>query len=188
MKSSVFLAASGALLALASPVDLKKKRDLEVVYDTVYTTVYVTDPPPTATMFAAGAHSIPTISSSSPPPPPPPSTTSTTPSPTPVADTPAPAAPEPSTPAAAQVQAETSTPAAQAATPTDYASTGVYHHNLHRSNHSAPALAWDDTYAGYAQTVAESCVFAHNLYVLILAQTLHHAHGSRISFADTTTF
>ncbi|CAK7565370.1 MAG: hypothetical protein SEPTF4163_003286 [Sporothrix epigloea] len=46
--------------------------------------------------------------------------------------------------------------------PTDFASTAVYHHNLHRSNHSAPAVSWNTDLASYAATVAASCVFAHD--------------------------
>lgn len=52
---------------------------------------------------------------------------------------------------------------APAASPTDLASTAVYHHNIHRANNSAPAMTWGSTYAGYAATVAASCKFAHDL-------------------------
>jgi len=34
-------------------------------------------------------------------------------------------------------------------------------HNQYRSQHSAPALTWDDTLASYAQSHASSCVFQH---------------------------
>lgn len=47
--------------------------------------------------------------------------------------------------------------------PTDYASTGLYHHNCHRRNHTADYLSWDDTLAGYAKTIAEGCVFKHDM-------------------------
>jgi hypothetical protein len=49
------------------------------------------------------------------------------------------------------------------ATPSDYASTVVYHHNIHRRNHSSPDVVNDATLAGYAATVASSCKFAHDL-------------------------
>lgn len=52
---------------------------------------------------------------------------------------------------------------ASAAKPSDLASTAVYHHNIHRTNNSAPAMTWGSTYAGYAATVAASCKFAHDL-------------------------
>jgi len=41
----------------------------------------------------------------------------------------------------------------------------VYHHNLHRSNHSADAVEWDDGLAATAQKIANTCVYAHNTYV-----------------------
>jgi len=59
--------------------------------------------------------------------------------------------------------ASSTTEAASTASPTDYSSTAVYHHNIHRSNHSASAVTYNDTLASYAATVAASCVFAHNL-------------------------
>lgn len=44
----------------------------------------------------------------------------------------------------------------------DYKSTVLFHHNVHRSNHSAPALTYDDTLAGYAAELAKTCVFKHD--------------------------
>ncbi|CAK7236241.1 hypothetical protein SCUCBS95973_009541 [Sporothrix curviconia] len=117
-------------------------------------------------------------------PPPPPPTTTTTPPPAPTTTTDIPqaetititegaAATTAATvnqPAAAAPEVESSSPAAQTTTtaaastePTDFASTAVYHHNLHRSNHSAPAVSWNSDLASYAATVAATCVFAHDL-------------------------
>ncbi|KAK3366368.1 CAP domain-containing protein [Podospora didyma] len=45
----------------------------------------------------------------------------------------------------------------------DYQGTALYHHNVHRANHSAPAVTWGQTYADFAATVAKSCRFAHDL-------------------------
>ncbi|KAL7800082.1 CAP domain-containing protein [Trichoderma ceciliae] len=45
----------------------------------------------------------------------------------------------------------------------DYQSAMLNEHNVHRANHSAPALAWDDTLAGFAHTTASGCVFAHDM-------------------------
>ncbi|KAH9888727.1 scp-like extracellular protein [Xylariomycetidae sp. FL2044] len=45
----------------------------------------------------------------------------------------------------------------------DMPSAAVYHHNLHRSNHSAPELTWDNTLAGYAANTAATCVFKHDM-------------------------
>ncbi|RFU28038.1 hypothetical protein B7463_g8302, partial [Scytalidium lignicola] len=53
-------------------------------------------------------------------------------------------------------------PAAPAA-PTDFSSTVVDQHNYHRLNHSAGAVSWDSGLASYAQTVASSCHYAHDL-------------------------
>lgn len=74
-------------------------------------------------------------------------------------------APAPTT-SSTSVKVATPSVAAQdapAATPSDLASTAVYHHNIHRANNSAPAMTWGSTYAGYAATVAASCKFAHDL-------------------------
>lgn len=46
-----------------------------------------------------------------------------------------------------------------------YKDTIVYHHNLHRANHSAPDLKWDLSLAASAKEIARSCVFAHNMTV-----------------------
>lgn len=37
------------------------------------------------------------------------------------------------------------------------------HHNIHRRNHSAEDLTWDDTLAEYAETTAKTCIWAHSL-------------------------
>ncbi|KAL5086769.1 hypothetical protein Trisim1_008680 [Trichoderma cf. simile WF8] len=64
-------------------------------------------------------------------------------------------------PAAASPKPAASSPAP--ASGNDYSSIVVNEHNIHRANHSAPDLAWDTTLAGYAQTIAEGCVFAHDM-------------------------
>jgi len=46
-----------------------------------------------------------------------------------------------------------------------YKKTVLKHHNVHRSNHSAPNIAWGSNMAKWAQTVAEGCVWKHNTYV-----------------------
>ena len=35
-------------------------------------------------------------------------------------------------------------------------------HNIHRDNHSALALAWNETLANYAEETAKTCVYAHS--------------------------
>lgn len=50
------------------------------------------------------------------------------------------------------------------ASPTDYPSTVLYHHNIHRANHTGTnPMTYSTTLAGYAAQVASSCKFAHNL-------------------------
>lgn len=49
--------------------------------------------------------------------------------------------------------------------PTDYAATVIHHHNVHRNNHSAPAIQWDSGLASTAAEIASSCVYAHNTKV-----------------------
>nr|POF17733.1 putative pathogenesis-related protein [Quercus suber] len=48
------------------------------------------------------------------------------------------------------------------AKPTSYEEIAVYHHNIHRANHSAPDIAWSDDLASTAATIAASCVYAHD--------------------------
>ncbi|KAL8996180.1 MAG: hypothetical protein Q9169_004246 [Polycauliona sp. 2 TL-2023] len=43
-----------------------------------------------------------------------------------------------------------------------YKSAVLEHHNIHRSNHSADPLQWDDTLASYAEQVAKKCVYDHD--------------------------
>ncbi|KAK4150062.1 protein PRY2 [Chaetomidium leptoderma] len=52
--------------------------------------------------------------------------------------------------------------AAAAAEPSDYPSTAVFHHNVHRLNHSASALIWSPTLARYAQTLVNTCHYGLN--------------------------
>lgn len=39
---------------------------------------------------------------------------------------------------------------------------GLSHHNVHRANHSAPDLLWDEDLASYAAITAKTCNFAHD--------------------------
>lgn len=148
MKSSLLLL-SGASIAAALP-----KVDIVVETDIVYYTV--TQEVTTVQTLAANNPPAPNLNVKVTP------TTSTV---IPVvtvtidADELAPAAATSSTSSTVKV----ATPSAPAATPSDLASTAVYHHNIHRTNNSAPAMTWGSTYAGYAATVAASCKFAHDL-------------------------
>lgn len=175
---TAFTLAAFAAGALAVPY----KRDVITNYDVVYVTDVVTvtagQATPTPQVFShfhhAHAHphsttvieQVSTEAESTYQAPPPSSTPST--SSTPVAEpvttqqpTSTYVAPTTSS-SAAQVYTSTS---AAAAAPTSYQDICVYHHNLHRSNHSAPDVAWSDDLASSAQQIAESCVYAHNTYV-----------------------
>lgn len=41
----------------------------------------------------------------------------------------------------------------------------LYHHNVHRANHSAPDLSWNQDLADIAATIGQSCYFGHKMYV-----------------------
>lgn len=44
----------------------------------------------------------------------------------------------------------------------DYENMVLFHHNVHRANHSADALTWNQTLADSAYALAELCEFRHN--------------------------
>ena len=52
--------------------------------------------------------------------------------------------------------------AAPSTRPTGYAEIITRQHNVHRANHSAPEIQWSDDLAATANTIASSCVYAHN--------------------------
>lgn len=178
MKTSIFLAATGAILAAAGPVIQARRIFTNVVTVEQWVTTTVTDRRFKAkhTKFVLGGVRIrPTSTSSSS------SSTSTEISSTSTAEpatTPAPAVdPTPAAPAPPvnyspapapiidiPVNPPSNPPAAPAAPAgDDYVSTLLYHHNVHRSNHSAPSLTWGDDLAGFALTTAKKCVFEHDL-------------------------
>lgn len=45
----------------------------------------------------------------------------------------------------------------------DYQKSCVDQHNKHRSNHSAPAIEWDDDLASSAQQIVNTCVWGHSM-------------------------
>ncbi|KAH6855410.1 CAP domain-containing protein [Chaetomium sp. MPI-CAGE-AT-0009] len=200
MKSSVFLATCGAILAAASPILQGRKLYIKTDVVTEWVTVTVTDGDTSTTFRRPSPRPQPTTTTTPaepstttlPPPPPPPASSpepvveaasqptskpepQPSPKPTPVvkpavpSPDPAPApAPSPD-PAPAPAPSPDPAPAPapsptkdETTKPSDYSSTAVYHHNVHRFNHSANALQWDDEIAGYAKTLAERCVFEHD--------------------------
>ena len=44
-----------------------------------------------------------------------------------------------------------------------YSGLVLRHHNVHRANHSAENLDWNSTLADFAEKVAMSCVWGHNV-------------------------
>ena len=54
----------------------------------------------------------------------------------------------------------------QQPTPVDtgYEATALFHHNLHRRNHSAPNVVWSANLRGTAKKIADGCVYAHDMY------------------------
>ena len=47
-------------------------------------------------------------------------------------------------------------------TPKGYASIAVHHHNVHRRNHSSPAIQWSADLAATAAKITSGCIFAHD--------------------------
>lgn len=69
----------------------------------------------------------------------------------------------PATYAASKPKSTPSNPTGAA--PTGYNDLVVYHHNLHRANHSCPDVEWSDDLYSSALEIAQSCVYAHNTKV-----------------------
>ncbi|KAK8104548.1 uncharacterized protein PG998_011581 [Apiospora kogelbergensis] len=182
MKSSIFIAGASAAMAFAMPAD---KREIHTQVDVVYEwdTVTVTagsepTPAPVAkqAFYAAGSQpkqqqkqnypvqkapepdvvvvtvEIVTITEGAPEP-----TVYS------VAPSPQAPAPQPSTQQApAPVASDYPTPNRPVAA-NNMESASVDSHNMHRSNHSAPAATWNSRIAGYAANTAATCKYAHDM-------------------------
>lgn len=74
----------------------------------------------------------------------------------------APAPTEAPAPSEAPVTSEAAAPAPTSGRPTGYADLVLRHHNVHRANHSAPALVWDENLAAIAREIGSSCEYKHN--------------------------
>jgi len=122
-------------------------------------------PPPTSTTTVNAVAPVPATTSSSSVPPqnnyvaPPPSTSSTSTSST----VPPYVAPSQNN----HLAASSSTAPAPASTPTDNSYQGqvLYHHNVHRSHHSASPLEWDSGLEACAQALANKCVYQHDVSI-----------------------
>ncbi|RYP45391.1 hypothetical protein DL768_008249 [Monosporascus sp. mg162] len=201
MRTSIFITAASAALALAGPVEKRKYvTTVEVHYETVTVTEGVEPSTPTPLIGAKQRPQPSTYEVVAPEP--------TTKAPEPTTEVPEPTTeapevvvvttyigqpapePEPTTPVVTvEPPAEPSTyepepeptvvaPTTEEAsvTPTsvtasqptapvddDFEGNAIYHHNLHRANHSSPEMQWDSEIAGYASNTAASCVFAHDM-------------------------
>lgn len=185
MRSSTIITLLGAGLAIASPI-VKKALVIEVVTDVVYTTVTETIPPtsdqvttiitleviPTQDSSSTSSTSTSTSTTSTTTSTmPPPDTPTPTPTPTPVTEAPAPTSdvvvvPATSEPPAAAASTPSPSPIQDAQTlPTDYVSAVLYHHNVHRANHSAADATYDTTLANNAAVLAATCNFHHDLTI-----------------------
>ncbi|GAW16473.1 hypothetical protein ANO14919_059020 [Xylariales sp. No.14919] len=176
MKSSIFLAATSAVLAFANPLD---KRVLETETVVEYYTVTVTGDTPKATPsnVKVRPHPKPTEEETPVEQPEPttvaePTTTSTpTISQTVVIVT---VTPDEKPTTTFKAQTTTSKPSTVVDTPAEatdsapsegdsFQSAALYHHNIHRSNHSSPEVTWNEEIAGYASNTAATCKFAHDM-------------------------
>lgn len=199
MKVSFTLAALGAALTMAAPLDARQDVVIITEIVTKYTTVDPVAAPTNVRAFnKAGLHRVktrtippaPPAQVTQPPPPPPPASTPAPavkePEPSPVAAAPAPVfkevekvvekpkedppkvveVPQVPAPKPAETENKQETAASSpAAAPADFQSAALYHHNIHRANHSVDALSWSASLASSAATVASSCIFEHNMGV-----------------------
>ncbi|KAM0281468.1 hypothetical protein ACHAQH_003498 [Verticillium albo-atrum] len=170
MKSSIVLAVASAAMALGAALD---KRAMETVWDIEYVTVTVTAgqaPAATPGNFfpekpkkpeEAPAPVFSPVKPEPTPEPQPEPAPEPQPEPAPEPEPTPEAAPEP---APEPEQPKTTAEAAPTApTGGDMQESALYAHNIHRQNHSAPAMEWGSDYAGYALQTAQTCVFEHDL-------------------------
>jgi uncharacterized protein YkwD len=182
MKASLFLAASGAVMAMAGPIN-KRVMETEWVMEVVTVTVtsgaqatakansdavFIDPPAPTTKLPDVPVEQAPVVENPVVEAPRRPTTTVRGPPPRPTTKAPEPApqptkAPEPAPKPTTQQPSQPAPSAPSAPSGSDYKSTVLYQHNIHRANHSAPDLTWDDTLAGYAENTARGCVFQHDM-------------------------
>ncbi|OAA40044.1 putative effector 14 [Metarhizium rileyi] len=179
MKSSLFVVAASAILATAGPL---RMRALTTDWVTEIVTVTVTedDLQPTPAIFKETQK---VVTTSTPPPAPvkPKATISSIPPPPPPPKPTAAAEPKPkviTTPAPAKPSTVASPPPTNK--PSDYKSTMLKHHNDARAKHSAGPLEWDNDLAQSASTLANTCVFGHDL------KPGGGGYGQNIAAASTT--
>ena len=185
MRTSTALSALFAIGALAVPLNFNRALIEDIIVVTVTDYVYADGAAPTSTTSTTTTSLytppvvIPTTTSTTPaytppvvvpsttsttsiytPPPPPPSSSKVVPAPAVV--TPAPAPVVQAASPASDAAPTTLVPNLDVTSPT-YAAIALQHHNVHRANHSADALVYNQTLASWAQTKAESCVWDESL-------------------------
>ncbi len=190
MRSSTLLSALFVAGAFSSPII--RKRDYVTEYDIVTVVAYVTEDAAAAAVaattttapgaqFYQGRYAFPlqsklfligrivpvssSAASTTPEAPAPaaPTTTIAAPPPPPPASSEAPAAAPSSSAAAAPAPA----PVQQAPAGDNFQSNVLYYHNIHRANHSADPLQWNETLASAAQELAARCVMKHDTQVFL---------------------
>lgn len=169
MKSSIFVAATSAVLAMAGPVE-KRAMETEVVVEYYTVTVTGNPPAPTPSNVKARPHTPHQDPPAQEPKPTAPVIIVTV---TPEHEQPKPtSSPATSSPAPSHDTPSKGSSSSRAIEDQDFQDVTLYHHNVHRSNHSSPEITWDQTLAQYAENTANSCHFAHDMYVMTM-----HSHS-----------
>ncbi len=169
---SAIIAAAFAVSALAVPYQKEKRAlvvetDINVVYVTDYTTTTVQGAAPTdnttpqAKQAWGWPHRHHHHHGQGGQPPAVPTTTSEAPAPTSTwSSQPTSQQSQPASPSGGGGSPASSAPAPSG---TSYQDITLLHHNKHRTNGSAAPLQWDSDLESSAQTIADSCIYAHNL-------------------------
>ncbi|MCJ1307158.1 hypothetical protein MMC25_000804 [Agyrium rufum] len=114
-----------------------------------------------------------------------PAPSSPAPAPTSVAPAPAPpassAAPPPPASTVASSGSSTTINNNLSVNDAEYAQLSVDHHNVHRSNHSAPSVEWNSTLATWAQNKAESCVWDETMPSGVSGVGMNIAQGTNLN-------
>ena len=174
MRSSTIISALFALGALSSPINPKRDLVTDIVVVTVTDIVYEGEtpstPPADHVWTHSWTHSTPTstpvvvVESTSTAAPIAPTTSTVAPASSaaaPVSSAPA-ATSEPAASPVSDGAPTTLVPGLDVSSPT-YTAIALQHHNVHRSNHSAQAVTYNETLARWAQEKATSCVWDESL-------------------------
>ncbi|MCJ1285370.1 hypothetical protein MMC26_004710 [Xylographa opegraphella] len=184
MRPSAALSVLFAIGTLAVPLNFNRALVEDIVVVTVTDYVYADAPAPTSTTSTTTTaaytppvvvHSPTSTSSVYTPPPSPPASKPV--APAPVVVTPAPAPIVQAASPASNGAPTTLVPDLDVTSPT-YAAIALQHHNVHRANHSANALVYNQTLASWAQTKAESCVWDESFPAGVSGVGMNIAQGT----------